>query len=332
MVKQAPMKAHTTILFLVCIFLHGAGHAEEIKAASESELETFKQKLGPLASKYFDEGGERRELFFADVNNDGKRDYLLTAREGGRMQTDTILEAFDEEGDKLVPLGMDRVMPDGSQMPLHFDDDFLVSESGKVYLHYRDDTNQSRYLWEGGYFKLVAAKKLGDKKWDKASGDGPSFPCGKATTEAERLICGDYFLSKNDLRLNNLYEKLKLVANIEKPKLVNQQREWLAKRDADCGTEKGSAHASDPVETKVNCFVAAYQQRLKDLEGLGFAEKKTRAEKRRNMGRMPRTPSGMERRGLRMMMPSRRSTIPSWAPSPKGIESRRGHSSRTPFR
>lgn len=58
-----------------------------------------------------------------------------------------------------------------------------------------------------------------------------SFPCEKASTQVEKLICGDPELSKLDEELDTAYQRALGMVAAKKP-LHLQQRDWLATRDA----------------------------------------------------------------------------------------------------
>lgn len=78
----------------------------------------------------------------------------------------------------------------------------------------------------------------------------PSFNCAKASTEVERLICGDRELSSLDVELNQLYQKV-IESGKDAEGLKISQVEWRKSVRNKC-------------EDK-DCLVTAYKQRNSDL-------------------------------------------------------------------
>lgn len=66
-----------------------------------------------------------------------------------------------------------------------------------------------------------------------AAAADPSFPCGRAATAAERLVCGDPDLALFDRALAAVYRRAR--AGHQAAGLVSNERAWLGQRDA-CGT------------------------------------------------------------------------------------------------
>ena len=81
-----------------------------------------------------------------------------------------------------------------------------------------------------------------------------SFDCAKASRPVDRLICSDDRLADSDAKLALAYKKA-LAADANKDELRAAQRAWIAKRDADCLTDKA------PVE----CLKIFYVLRLGSL-------------------------------------------------------------------
>jgi uncharacterized protein len=222
--------------------------AREIPPASDRELADFRGKLGALASSYFDDD-ERRELYIADINNDGQQEYVLVARDGGTLHTDTLLACFVFRDGRPVPLQIENVMPDGAQMPLRFDTPFLVVEEGRTFMQFRFNTDQERWLWEGKSFALFALKTLGDDHWTRA--DAPSFDCRAATADEEKLICSDATLGRLDREMSRAFKKSR------GPTRMADQRKWLRERGGGCA--RGSR------DERVGCLKAAYESRIAAL-------------------------------------------------------------------
>lgn len=80
--------------------------------------------------------------------------------------------------------------------------------------------------------------------------EAASFDCGKATSEVEKLICGDEELSKLDESLNKAYlQALKRFDS--KEQMIKSQRQWL----------KNDRNACKNAE----CIRKAYETRIKEL-------------------------------------------------------------------
>jgi uncharacterized protein len=87
------------------------------------------------------------------------------------------------------------------------------------------------------------------------SGDRPSFDCGKASLEAERLVCGDSELARADRDLAAAFATAMSQWPAEdQAREHNAQRRWLEERNA-C-TEGANAR---------DCLRSSYQKRLIEL-------------------------------------------------------------------
>lgn len=83
------------------------------------------------------------------------------------------------------------------------------------------------FKWSGREFDLVDVAK--DKRYKT------SFDCDKAESDAEKTICVNPDLAKADVELASVYKKLgKELAGGQKTLLREEQRKWLAARDAQC--------------------------------------------------------------------------------------------------
>lgn len=82
--------------------------------------------------------------------------------------------------------------------------------------------------------KIIAELKEGIKFGRCAaspqSNFSPSFSCSSALNDAERMICGDFYLSLADRRLNDFYTKAK-ENKVDNAGLIQEQRVWLKKRN-----------------------------------------------------------------------------------------------------
>lgn len=80
--------------------------------------------------------------------------------------------------------------------------------------------------------------------------DAASFDCGKATSEVEKIICGNDELSRLDESLNKAYLQA-LKRNDIKKRTIERQRLWL----------KNERNACKDAE----CMKKAYETRIKEL-------------------------------------------------------------------
>jgi len=79
----------------------------------------------------------------------------------------------------------------------------------------------------------------------------PSFDCKKANNQAEKMICTNSYITKQDIYLAANFRNIKMaITSSEQEKLVADQRKWLKQRNS-CKTEE--------------CLINAYRTRLKEL-------------------------------------------------------------------
>lgn len=76
----------------------------------------------------------------------------------------------------------------------------------------------------------------------------PSFDCGRADTDAERMVCSDRSLAALDVQMAERYQAVTNDASV-----VEAQKTWV--------------HDVRDACTDINCLHTAYQQRLSDLGG-----------------------------------------------------------------
>lgn len=88
----------------------------------------------------------------------------------------------------------------------------------------------------------------------------PSFDCALAKTPVEKAICGSRPLSRLDHDVADEYadKLLWMSEDPERNKIRNEQRAWIAQRDASCG--RAGSQIGD-------CLIASYQKRLEQLRG-----------------------------------------------------------------
>ena len=85
---------------------------------------------------------------------------------------------------------------------------------------------------------------------------GPSFDCGKAESEAEKLVCSEPRLAALDRQLADEYQHALAEPGTDKAVLESVQRGWVSGRD-DCWK-------ADDVR---RCVLESYQTRLVELKG-----------------------------------------------------------------
>lgn len=86
----------------------------------------------------------------------------------------------------------------------------------------------------------------------------PSFDCEVARTKAEKTICRHDRLMDADTRLDRAYRVVQgMVAESERERYRQEQREWLQARDSEC--EEGRQYAA--------CLEAAIRERTSNLFG-----------------------------------------------------------------
>ncbi len=94
-----------------------------------------------------------------------------------------------------------------------------------------------------------------------------SFDCAKASTTAEKLICGDGTLIDLDGSLGDAFQGLRQQrTGAARDKLISEQRAWLADRDRGCGIPAGG---SEPTLAQrwawAPCLADRYRERLTQL-------------------------------------------------------------------
>jgi uncharacterized protein YecT (DUF1311 family) len=82
------------------------------------------------------------------------------------------------------------------------------------------------------------------------SGNGPSFDCNKAKSQAELIICGDTELSNRDVALSDLYQKAKSAASDKQAFNLQSKLEWRL-RETQCKDR--------------NCLISWYDKRSTQL-------------------------------------------------------------------
>ena len=88
------------------------------------------------------------------------------------------------------------------------------------------------------------------------AGQGASFDCAKASTDAEKAICADPELSKLDEQLARAYKQA--LQKGPKEKVQAAQRAWLKERNTNCGSYAA-------------CLQYQYYRRIAQLQGVHWS-------------------------------------------------------------
>jgi uncharacterized protein len=97
-----------------------------------------------------------------------------------------------------------------------------------------------------------------------AKAQAPSFDCGKATTEVERLICSSPSLADLDAQLAGAVKKALAASPAQRDSLLAAERNWTRDRDKKCAASgpQTKAEGSDPK----SCLAEAYRARISELQ------------------------------------------------------------------
>lgn len=92
-----------------------------------------------------------------------------------------------------------------------------------------------------------------------------SFPCTKAQTIDDQLICSDHNLAELDRRMGEIYTTARVaLSTAEKKALLQTQRAWLAGHDSACGISAQGDLPSNAIE----CLTNRYHARIAELLSL----------------------------------------------------------------
>lgn len=106
-------------------------------------------------------GSESYLLYFDDVNNDGKKEYLLTFIHSGSGDYSGTKGAYALDNGKLTNLNLHKVISpkeDMSTFHLYLANPFVVRVNGKIYLRFQDERTSKNiftYFWKDSEFKKV---------------------------------------------------------------------------------------------------------------------------------------------------------------------------------
>ena len=174
-----------TWVFSIAFLFSSAAFADDCKVQTilaentKSSLQVFaKVKEMVQADDKLKEDSDLKELsepsdnysfmYVADINNDGKKEYIFTMPGSGSGKFINIF-VFEKVGDKFVYLG-DPPKPKGlGDGPWYFNwhrdpktkqIQFLVSGCGSTFIQFDlgPDSKLERYLWKGGQTEKVTVK------------------------------------------------------------------------------------------------------------------------------------------------------------------------------
>lgn len=141
-----------------------------IEPLKERNLQIFKKNAGQDFAKYFTPAktgdDSYDELYFADVNHDGSKDYILVHCYEGKDRADRIVEVFSDKSKTLIPLHIHEAI--GKKLSEHkwFYDPFLVTEdTGVTFLQFTDHKKDYRYQWKNNELILIGEKFVKQKIW-----------------------------------------------------------------------------------------------------------------------------------------------------------------------
>lgn len=106
-------------------------------------------------------GSESYLLYFDDVNNDGKKEYLITFIHSGSGDYSGIKGAYALENNKLSDLNLQKVISPKEEITtfhLFLANPFVVRVNGKTYLRFQDERTSKNiftYLWKDSEIKKV---------------------------------------------------------------------------------------------------------------------------------------------------------------------------------
>lgn len=248
------------------------GYAEnqqypQTREFSLTEFTAFKDDLKAGNVRY---GNDFLILEEADVNNDGKSDYVVVANCGGSLCTQTIVDVFTERDGKIVAIDFGAVKYKGKKpvyLPSFFADPFLTQENGQTYMNFTEDRKTvSKYHWDKDGLVFVSQLKAPAPTPWAESPAGPSFNCSKITRADEQIICVDAALAKADSELNHAFKlRIGKLVGAEKTKFQATQRQWIKSRNSECDVPKEFV-APDKIPAKAQCLLKAFQKRISEMK------------------------------------------------------------------
>lgn len=123
------------------------------------------QEIPQEGSAVFSVGPDSYLLYLNDLNNDGKKEYLLTYLHSGSGDYSGIKGAYTINTGKVTSLNLDKIIVknlfpnrDMSRFHLYLANPFVVRVDGKIYLRFQDQRSAKNifsYLWHESGFKKI---------------------------------------------------------------------------------------------------------------------------------------------------------------------------------
>lgn len=219
------------------------------------------QMFAVLFSIYTDTGGAHPNTDYETFDfllPDGAQVFLPEILDGSRG-IKRVADLAAAELDRTIASGAEP-MSDKDQIamgtgPFAYNFKDFVWLPGKLHLYF--PPYQVAAYAAGPQEAYIPLAKLKDVIRADWRAPAPSFDCAKAATVIEHAICADAVLARLDrqtaeafqLAMRNAYDP------VDQAKVRQQQRDWLARRNAACGTPSPGA-----------CLVKFYRDRLAVLK------------------------------------------------------------------
>ncbi|MDD4973768.1 MAG: hypothetical protein PHY93_05425 [Bacteriovorax sp.] len=123
------------------------------------------QEIPQEDSAVFFIGPDSYLLYLNELNNDGKKEYLLTYLHSGSGDYSGIKGAYTINSGKVTSLNFDKIIvknlfPNGdmSRFHLYLANPFVVRVDGKIYLRFQDQRSAKNiftYFWHESEFKKI---------------------------------------------------------------------------------------------------------------------------------------------------------------------------------
>ena len=250
----SPRARRLCLIAAACLMCASLAGAQTTKPLTEGEVGAW------LNQKYDCQADSPPPYFwrfdFYDFAGDGRQEALVVAStcETGTAGPDVHSVLSRNSDGEIEEWKIAEVAPSTYDNLFGNRNSDLSFKNGNLIETFYDDADRDTPLvitrkWNGKEFAVVSIQKTAVFK--------TSYDCAKATEEIERAICHVESLAKLDVELSGVYKSLtgKLAAP-ERDTLKSEQRDWLAKRDRQCGPYKGW----------VGCLTGMYKDRTAELQ------------------------------------------------------------------
>lgn len=99
------------------------------------------------------------ELYYADINNDGTPEYVLSYDDQGSMGTDGIRFVGQMKNGTLIPMNLNKLIFNNFHIKLDkwylFHGSPFLTEHGSIYMNYTNNDVKCTYLWKGDKITLI---------------------------------------------------------------------------------------------------------------------------------------------------------------------------------